>query len=130
MYRCITGHGPDWTVLARGERDGQTTITARCGNGPEKIYVVSRCWYGVEHCEPLGHCDGGVTLRASKPEPARARFELLVEYHDGSTMESKGTRREMLADFETHVGDPEVFSVEVTRNGVTIRDWPAEEEQR
>ena len=58
----------------------------------------------------------------------RACFELLVEYKDGCTMEGEGTRRELLADFDSHVGGRDVSAVYLTRNGVEIREWRAEEE--
>ena len=62
-----------------------------------------------------------------KPRRApRARFELLVEYTDGGTMEGEGTRRELLADFDNHVGGRDVAAVSVLRNGLPIREWQAE----
>ena len=65
-YRCITRRGPSWTVIGRGEG----TVTVRAGDGPEREVAVRRDWHGFETCRPMGHYDGGVILRSSRPETA------------------------------------------------------------
>jgi hypothetical protein len=68
-----------------------------------------------------------VDVMPRKRRAPRARFEIRVEWRDGTNMEGEGTRRDLLAEFADYVGDPEVAAVEITRNGVEIREWRAGE---
>lgn len=75
-YSCITGQEGSWTVTGRGERDGVTIVTVRCGEpgdasprcgdcGAVSVKAVSRDSQGREEMRPLGCYDGCVILRAS-----------------------------------------------------------------